>query len=67
MAKTVFLFKNNDIDDLVEKIQIMEDDEKVRRMGQNAYEKFWSSSESMEEYLARHLHVYEALLTKKQS
>ena len=62
-----FLFKNNDIDDLVEKIQIMEDDEKVRRMGQKAYEKFWSSSESMEEYLVRHLHVYEALLTKKQS
>ena len=62
-----FLFKNNDVEDLVKKIHLLEDNEKVRKMGQTAYEKFWRSAVSIEEYLSSHIEVYDSVLAEKVS
>jgi len=62
---TGVLFKNNDLEDLKNKIRLFEDDAFTQKLSQNTYEKTWSCQLSEGEYMDFLISIYNKSLTGK--
>jgi glycosyltransferase involved in cell wall biosynthesis len=54
-------FTTGSIEDLIEKIQILQDNETVKKLGENAYQKFWSNPPTMEGHLEKLIEIYNTI------
>jgi glycosyltransferase involved in cell wall biosynthesis len=60
------LFKSDDLDDLISKIGLFDDNAFTKELSQNAYDKFWANYRPEEEYFKSILSIYEQVLNGKK-
>jgi glycosyltransferase involved in cell wall biosynthesis len=60
------LFKSDDLDDLISKIDLFDDNAFTKELSQNAYDKFWANYRPEEEYFKSILSIYEQVLNGKK-
>jgi glycosyltransferase involved in cell wall biosynthesis len=60
------LFQNTSLEDLKQKLLWMQDDAFVENLSQNAYQKFWQSSQLVEHYIVNLLPIYDRLMVDYQ-
>ena len=61
---TGFAFKNQNVDDLAEKMRLILDDETADRMSKAAYTKFWSDPPTPENHTAGLVEIYKEMLAE---
>lgn len=62
---TGLLFKRNNFDDLAEKIMMLQNKEIAKKMGEAAYEKFWSEKNDVNSYINILEKIYVEILNSK--
>lgn len=62
--KNGYLFKNGNKDDLKEKINRLNDNNKLEKLSQGAYESFWENDYSLEAHLNKLIDTYNNILSK---
>ena len=63
-GETGFAFKNQNVDDLADKMHLLLNDETADRMSRAAYDHFWSDPPTPEAHTARLLEIYEEMLAE---
>ncbi|OPX91553.1 MAG: Alpha-D-kanosaminyltransferase [Pelotomaculum sp. PtaB.Bin117] len=56
-------FRGGSVADLAKKIAVLQDAETARKMGQAAYERYWSNPYTMDAHINKLLEVYEKILS----
>jgi glycosyltransferase involved in cell wall biosynthesis len=59
---TGLIFKSNDLEDLKNKLILTQNDEFVKKLGENAYNHFWNNPLSMDKYIDNILNVYSKMI-----
>ena len=59
---TGLLFRRGDVDDLIKKIRMLEDDDLVSSLGTASYEKYWAAPFKMKRHIANLEKVYQNVL-----
>ncbi|QAA34765.1 MULTISPECIES: glycosyltransferase family 4 protein [Clostridium] len=57
-----FLFERNNLDSLVEKMRLCNDDSLIDRLGRNSYDQFWSKDYSINKHIEKLVNVYEKII-----
>lgn len=65
-GKTGLWFRGGDLDDLLEKINSLEDDNLVEMLGKEAYSSFWTNPPTLEKHTDELIDVYESILQEKK-
>lgn len=60
------IFKAGDVDDLAAKLRLFMDDAEASRMGQNAFDRYWSNPLTPERHRDRLIEVYGLILSKRR-
>jgi len=63
-GKTGFAFKNQNVNDLAEKMKLLLDDDTADRMSRAAYDHFWADPPTPESHTQRLVEIYEEMLAE---
>ena len=63
-GETGFAFKNQNVDDLADKMHLLLDDATADRMSRAAYDRFWSDPPTPEAHTKRLLEIYEEMMAE---
>lgn len=60
--ETGLYFKNGDVEDLTRKMALLSDDALVRRLSENAYQRFWAAPRGIDAHVDNLLSVYDQVM-----
>ena len=63
-GETGFAFKNQNVDDLADKMHLLLDDATADRMSRAAYDRFWADPPTPEAHTKRLLEIYEEMMAE---